>query len=141
MKRSRIRKLRRRAVRKSRRVALKAWRASLGEAYDEQRAAGLERSGEGWEGQIGGFCPVQGTGTVDGHGWYFRARGEDWSFTVWPPGVFDGGDLPNAPAVFDVGGEAEGAELFAGSWMPGAETWRHIEESIAEFRASHAGVA
>lgn len=31
---------------------------------------------------IGGQCPVQAEGTIDGHGFYFRARGESWSIQV-----------------------------------------------------------
>lgn len=32
--------------------------------------------------EVYGWCPVQGEGWVDGHAWYFRARGEQWSFQV-----------------------------------------------------------
>lgn len=31
---------------------------------------------------IGGNCPVQAQGTVDGVSFYFRSRGEGWSFSV-----------------------------------------------------------
>lgn len=42
----------------------------------------LERSGEGWQGVISGMCPVQGDGTIDGHPWYFRARGSRWEMVI-----------------------------------------------------------
>ena len=31
---------------------------------------------------IGGNCPVQAEGTIDGFPFYFRARGERWTMTV-----------------------------------------------------------
>lgn len=31
---------------------------------------------------LGGNCPVQAEGCVDGHSFYFRARGEHWSLSV-----------------------------------------------------------
>lgn len=30
-----------------------------------------------------GFCPVQAEGIVNGQPWYFRARGDHWSFVVY----------------------------------------------------------
>lgn len=32
--------------------------------------------------QIGGDAPLQGFGYLDGHPWYFRARGDRWWFAV-----------------------------------------------------------
>lgn len=31
---------------------------------------------------LGGNCPVQGEGTIDGVPFYFRARGEHWTLSV-----------------------------------------------------------
>ncbi len=39
---------------------------------------------------IGGNCPVQAEGTIDGEEFYFRARGGGWSFRV-------GGDVVTDP--------------------------------------------
>lgn len=47
---------------------------SLNETCEKLEDAPPDKSGEGWEGHVGGFCPVQGEGTVDGLNWYFRAR-------------------------------------------------------------------
>jgi hypothetical protein len=33
-------------------------------------------------GDLTGFCPVQGVGTVAGRRFYFRARHDSWSFSV-----------------------------------------------------------
>jgi hypothetical protein len=31
---------------------------------------------------FGGNCPVQAEGTIDGHAFYFRARGAHWSMSI-----------------------------------------------------------
>lgn len=31
---------------------------------------------------MGGLCPFQAEGLIDGHPFYFRSRGDAWSFTV-----------------------------------------------------------
>ena len=36
---------------------------------------------------IGGNCPVQAEGTINGHEFYFRARGDSWSLSVGGPDV------------------------------------------------------
>lgn len=33
---------------------------------------------------LGGNCPVQATGTIDGEPFYFRSRGEHWSIEIGP---------------------------------------------------------
>jgi hypothetical protein len=43
---------------------------------------------------LGGMCPVQGEGTVDGFPFYFRARGASWSFSVADK---DGDPVMNGP--------------------------------------------
>jgi hypothetical protein len=41
---------------------------------------------------VSGQCPVQGYAAVNGHLFYFRARGE-WTLQSWPPGDWaDSGD-------------------------------------------------
>lgn len=37
--------------------------------------------------EIGGACPVQAEGTIDGNPFYFRARWDDWEFVVSQPGT------------------------------------------------------
>lgn len=31
---------------------------------------------------LGGFCPVQAEGTINGHPFYFRARHEEWTLGI-----------------------------------------------------------
>lgn len=94
------------------------------------------REGSGWAGELEGFCPVQGYGTVDGQSWHFRARGESWLFEVWAVGVSFGKDgrLPDPDPVWTVDADY-GTSEFEASWMPYSHAWRFIEESIARFRA------
>lgn len=147
----------------SRRAAFRAYHASLGaEAMGEYGGRGLfafldairpavmdnlsaqndapcDREGDGWHGVIGGACPLQGDGVVDGLPWYFRARGGSWEFAVaaTPDGDPVAACFSDAPTgSFRADGEAEGDGPYAASWMPHSEAWRHIEASIAEFRAS-----
>jgi hypothetical protein len=90
------------------------------------------RSGDGWEGDLGGSCPVQGYGTVDGHGWYFRARGASWSFDI---GKGSGSDIcaDNWATLWRTYGDW-GTWPEAG-YMEDDEAWRLVEESIAAFRS------
>lgn len=36
---------------------------------------------------LGGKCPVQGEGEVDGEEFYFRSRGDSWSMSIGGPDV------------------------------------------------------
>ena len=58
---------------------------------------------------IGGFCPVQAEGTIDGHEFYFRARWDHWSLSI---GVKD--VILNPDWYYD---ESYGVAPDAG-WMP-----------------------
>lgn len=110
---------------------IRAWdrvAKSIRASVDECEDAPAARAGEGWDGEIEGFCPVQGLGHVDGFSWYFRARHEEWRFEVYDA------PFPCADLFFEVEGDADGDA----SWMPFSEAWRHIESSIAAFRAREA---
>lgn len=74
--------------------------------------------------EVYGNCPVQGSGVVDGHAWYFRARHEGWRFAV-----SDTDDEDDAVVVGwskDVGGLSGWrierpwmvGDEFAAGWMP-----------------------
>lgn len=67
-------------------------RAAIGPTLDEHAAVWqregptLMKHAEGMGitiDSIGGNCPVQAEGSFDDKRFYFRARGEEWSFTVW----------------------------------------------------------
>jgi hypothetical protein len=82
---------------------------------------------------IGGNCPVQAEGTVDGQRFYFRARGEGWQFHVAPTDeeIFDAGRM-----ICD---EDYGVWPDAG-WMPRHEALGFIVRGISEYRAAQGGV-
>lgn len=95
-----------------------------------------ERSGPGWNGYIGGQCPVQGCGHVDGFPWYFRARGAAWSFEVVDDKSVDPEILPLVN-ICAAGWEIEedyGTHSDAG-YMSLEKAWALIESSIEKFRA------
>jgi len=81
---------------------------------------------------IGGNCPVQATGTINGKPFYFRARGEHWRIGV-------GGD-----PVMDPEWSVErrwGAGEFAASWMSEDEALALIERSLKCFDAGDPAIA
>jgi hypothetical protein len=105
--------------------------ASIRAACECAEDAPASREGEGWEGSIGGFCPVQGEGTVDGRFWYFRARHDDWSFEVFSVGWAPDEGLPgDDKIVWSAEAEYEGEQPNAG-WMKFSEAWDIIENCIA----------
>ena len=75
--------------------------------------------------QIGGLCPVQAEGVIDGHSFYFRARGSRWSIEI-------GGDIDAGKPLWTYS-ESYGAWPDAG-WMPEGDALRFIDEAAARFR-------
>ena len=70
---------------------------------------------------IGGWCPVQAEGTIDGKPFYFRARGRRWSLGIggepvgspewevskqWGDGPYDAGYMPLQDAIDIIKNEA-----------------------------------
>jgi hypothetical protein len=80
---------------------------------------------------IGGNCPVQADGTINGVEFYFRARGSRWSIGI-------GGDVVGAPNWYY--GEPYGDGPYDAGWMTEGEARAFIDkaaklydESSAEF--------
>lgn len=113
--------------------------AALGDrvraACERKEDAPPERTGDGWEGKIDGFCPVQGKGTVDGMWWYFRARHDEWSFEVWRSPFGPNGELPRSETVWSTASRYVDGDGDA-SWMPFSHAWGYIEQSIAALRTA-----
>jgi len=93
----------------------------------------MTRTGDGWHGTIGGLCPVQGDGEVDGHAWYFRARGAAWEMVI-----ADGHDDP-----LDCYGPERKPGWFKrdpfenwphAGYMPLPVAWEKIQQTIKAFR-------
>ncbi len=89
---------------------------------------------------LSGRCPVQATGTLDGHAFYFRARGASWTFQVAEIGARRDDDL--TPAV-DAGRDGSGgwvARAAYGTWpdaghMPETDAHTCILIAAAAWRA------
>jgi len=77
-------------------------------------------------GRAQGAAPVQSRGVIDGEDYYFRARGDAWSFSV------GGGDLIQSPTWYYE--EAYGTWPDAGR-MPREEAYQFIEKAAALYRA------
>lgn len=100
---------------------------------DEENAPFRQRAGDGWEGELGGWVPVQGDGFIDGHPWYFRARGDSWSLSIAEHNDESAINVRwnKAPGWYFE--ENYGAWPEAG-WMPYKEAWEFIEQSFAKYR-------
>ncbi|CAH1688718.1 conserved hypothetical protein [Hyphomicrobiales bacterium] len=79
---------------------------------------------------IGGNCPVQSEGTVDGLPYYFRARGMHWALEIEEaPGSTWRHEEPYGTGPFDAG------------WMPEDEALSFIEKAVGLFRSRGSGAA
>ena len=74
---------------------------------------------------IGGNCPIQSEGTINGDRYYFRARGEHWSMGI-------GGDDPVCAPEWHKEREW-GDGPYAAGWMPEDIARQIIEECAAEY--------
>jgi hypothetical protein len=81
---------------------------------------------------IGGNCPVQAEGRIDGEPFYFRARGQCWSLSIGGPDTLDNpqwhheelwGEGPFSAGWID---EDEARRLIVG----GATLYRHRMEAL-----------
>ncbi len=76
---------------------------------------------------IGGNCPVQAEGQIDGFGFYFRARGEQWSIEI-----YDGSEKGWYYS------EPYGTTFEAG-WMDKEEAEAFIEKAAEKFHNERVG--
>jgi hypothetical protein len=88
-------------------------------------------------------APVQAEGTLDGHPFYFRARGDRWTFSVAEePGV-DPVQIDSVESAVGRGyflAAPYGAPgSFAAGYMALAEARDLIEECIRRYRADRSG--
>lgn len=77
-----------------------------------------------------GNCPVQAEGTIDGHPFYFRARGSAWSLSI-------GGADPVGEPTFVYREDWPGGPFDAG-WMSEDDARRMIERGANKFREPRA---
>lgn len=75
---------------------------------------------------IGGFCPVQAEGSIDGKPFYFRARGSHWSLSI------GGEDVVVKPEWYHEEGYGEGP--FDAGWMELDEARSFIRKGAGLYR-------
>lgn len=79
---------------------------------------------------IGGNCPVQAEGRIDGRGFYFRARGESWSLELAEEGEpvdYEGSAWSHE--------EEWGDGPYAAGWMPEKTAREMIAKAAQLWRA------
>ena len=81
---------------------------------------------------LGGNCPVQGEGTVDGKPFYFRARGESWSMSIGGP------DVVGAPEWYWE--EDYGTGPFDAGWMRDEEAEGFLRAAAVRWRNGEKGM-
>jgi len=74
---------------------------------------------------IGGNCPVQAEGTINGSEFYFRARGQHWTMGI------GGSDVILKPAWYRERPYGDGP--FDAGWMTEQEALNFIEDSAADY--------
>lgn len=82
---------------------------------------------------IGGNCPVQSEGTIDGKEFYFRARGSRWSMSI------GGADIIMEPDWYYE--EPYSDHPFAAGWMSDDEARAFIDKAVGLYRAQKSEVA
>jgi hypothetical protein len=96
------------------------------------------RTGPGWWGAFFGCCPCIGEGEIDGHSWFFRARGERWHFCVGSTSMAWAEDeYAEVAGAFYIHGRWTHPELNAG-YMSDDDAWALIESGFATWRAAYA---
>lgn len=74
---------------------------------------------------LGGNCPVQSQGTINGDPYYFRARGEHWSVGI------GGGDPVSEPEWYKE--RPWGGGPYEAGWMPEDIARQIIQECADEY--------
>jgi hypothetical protein len=74
---------------------------------------------------VGGYCPVQAEGTINGERFYFRARHEHWLLAI-------GGDDPSDIAPWEYE-ERYGDGPYAAGYMEVDEAKRFIEAAAERY--------
>lgn len=75
---------------------------------------------------IGGNCPVQAEGRINGEPFYFRARGRWWSLSV------GGSDVVGDPQWYHE--EPWGEDPYSAGWMDESEARRLIDVGVNLYR-------
>lgn len=74
---------------------------------------------------LGGNCPVQAEGTINGLPFYFRSRGDEWSMSV------GGADVIGSPEWYHE--EQYGVGPYDAGWMPDEDAYGFIMKAAKMF--------
>ena len=85
---------------------------------------------------IGGSCPVQASGTIDGKEFYFRSRGQGWSFAVAANAGIDPVDINATSEQGFYLEESYGEGLYDAGFMPVEEAKEIINRCVEKFKNS-----
>jgi len=88
-------------------------------------------------------APVQAEGTLDGHPFYFRARGDHWTFSLAEEPGLDPVYIDSAESAVGRGyflaAQYGAPGSFAAGYMAPAEARDLIGECVRRYRADHSG--
>lgn len=84
--------------------------------------------------ELGGNCPVQAEGTIDGKRFYFRARGKHWTMEIHPTAEGDYLSWPEDRAEWRYK-EDWGSEEYGAGWMPEEEARELIAKAAELYRS------
>jgi hypothetical protein len=85
--------------------------------------------------EIGGNCPVQAEGTIDGRRFYFRARWNGWRVAIHPTATGDYLSWPDDGTEWDFS-EAWGEGEYDAGWMPEDTAREMIDKAANLYRAA-----
>jgi hypothetical protein len=100
---------------------------------DEMPPGPMVLEGDGWRGEFGGNCPVQGDGEVDGNPFYFRARNDGWTFSVAAAGVDPVDVFCGYAPGFEAFGDY-GEQMGDAGWMPLSDAALAVARAVRGFR-------
>ena len=104
----------------------------------DRYGAGVEKAGVrvgitiDW---LGGNCPVQAEGSIDGKRFYFRARGEHWEFRVSESAETSANNWPDFFECF-CHEEEWGDGPYDAGWMPEDVARQMIAKGAEAYRAT-----
>lgn len=84
-----------------------------------------------------GFCPVQVEGTVNGHPFYFRARWDEWSFSISLNPDVDVVGMTSSEGGFYREEKYGMHRHYAASYMPDEDIETTIRQCAHEFITEH----
>lgn len=95
---------------------------------------GIYRSNDAYV-NFGGACPVEGIGEIDGHGIYYRSRGEGWSLEIYEDTI----DIAEENVSGDVIWEYGESRYYwpDGGWVSAEVSFANIDKALKLFQKEY----